>query len=443
MKIAIIGGGISGLSAAYYLTKNAAPKAHNITVYEKEKRPGGTIGTIKEDGFTAETGPNGYLDSKPYITELAAALNIQGSLLKADAASAARYIFDGKKLHKLPENPGAFIKSGLISIAGKLRIIAEPLVVPKKSSEDESVASFTRRRLGREALDKLVTPMVSGIFAGDPEKLSLKSAFPRMFELEREYGSLFKAMAKLGRGGAPPGKLTSFDNGMGVIIEALSKNLGRNIKTGFSVDSVKRIGGSWSLSGSGFMSSHDAVVFAVPSYELAGMFEPARAAAGRIDYAPLSVVHLGFEQKDIEKKAAGFGFLTAGKVKNAALGAVFASIIFRNRAPEGKGLITVMAGGDKNREVYALTDADLLKAVLDGLKRATGISAAPVFTKIIRHEKAIPIYRVGHEDIVAELLKIFSGFPGLYLGGNAFFGISASDMVKRSAAVAAEINSIR
>lgn len=438
MRVAVIGGGISGLSAAYYLMK-AAPGMHEITLFEKESMPGGKIATVIENGFLSETGPNGYLDSKPFITGLAGSLGISKRLIKADAVSAARYIYDGKKMHRLPETPGAFIKSGLISAAGKLRMLAEPFVAPKKDGEDESVASFTRRRIGQEALDKLISPMVSGIYAADPETLSLKSAFPRMYELERDYGSLFKAMLKLGRGGAPPGRLTSFDRGMGVIIEALHDSLGSVVKTGSGVEMVEHKGGAWSVSARSAVSTHDAVVFAVPAYELAGIFKPAAALAGRIEYAPLAVVHFGFLKKDIEKKISGFGYLTAGPVKSAALGAVFSSVIFRDRAPEGMGLITVMSGGEKNRAMTGLDDGRLLKALQEDLGRVTGITAAPVYTKVIRHEKALPSYRVGHGRVVEGLRDVFKKAGGLYLAGNAFFGISAGDAVKRAALIADEI----
>lgn len=440
MNIAIIGGGISGLSAAYYIIKKAAPGAHNVVIYEKENRPGGTIGTIRENGFMAETGPNGYLDSKPFVTDLAAELGISGRIVKADAASAARYVYDGKIMHRLPENPAAFLKSGLISAAGKLRLMAELVIPPKKNDADESVAAFARRRIGQEALDKLISPMVSGIYAGDPERLSLKSAFPRMYELEREYGSLLKAMVKIGRGGAPPGKLTSFDTGMAGLIDALAEKQGNYIKAGNGVERVEYDNGAWRIFGRGFASSHDAVVFAVPSHELAVIFEPLRAAAGSIEYAPLAVTHLGFEQKDIMDKARGFGFLTAAGVKSAVLGAIFASVIFKNRAPDGRGLITVMSGGAKNREACLLSDDKLKQSILSGLERMTGIKAAPVYTRIIRYEKAIPNYSVGHPDIVAGVSGLLAGFRGAYLAGNAFFGISASDMVKRAAVLADEIN---
>lgn len=439
MKTAVIGAGISGLAAAYHIMEMSKNSGFNadVTVIEKQRRAGGTISTVKENGYLLEAGPNGFLDSKKSTLELISALGIGGGMERSDKSSARRYIYNGKKLIMLPDKPQAFLTSPIMTFAGKLRVAIEPFIPPKKSDDDESVASFASRRIGRQALDNLVGPMVSGIYAGDPERLSLKSAFPRMFELEREYGSLIKAMMKLKRGGAPPGVLTSFESGMETVIEGLKAALAGRIKTGAGVSSVESSGKRWKVYYGDTSGEFDAVVFAVPAYELGIIFPGAAAECAKIYYPPLTVVHLGYRNADLEGKADGFGFLTTKASGSKLLGAIFSSNIFVKRAPDGFSLVTVMVGGANFPGNALLPEKELLSGVTEGLEKIAGIKGAPAFWRIFPHEKAIPNYPVGHPDMVKNIESVMDGSGGLFLSGNAFYGVGINDATLRAKETAA------
>jgi oxygen-dependent protoporphyrinogen oxidase len=439
MKAAVIGAGISGLSAAYHIkemSKKSGPEIQ-VTIFEKENCAGGTISTVKENGYLLETGPNGFLDSKKSTLELISQLGLGGSLERSNRSSARRYIYNGKKLMMLPDKPQRFLTTPMITLSGKLRVMMEPLIAAKKSDDDESVASFVLRRIGRQALDNLVGPMVSGIYAGDPEQLSLKSAFPRMYELEREYGSLIKAMMKLRRGGAPPGTLTSFNSGMGTLIEALTAALGDSVKTGVEISLVEKTGNRWKVSYGGTSAEFDAVVTAVPAYVLGRILPEAAEECAEIYYPPLTVVHLGYKNSAVAGKTDGFGFLTTKTSGTKVLGAIFSSNIFIKRAPEGYSLVTSMVGGANFPENAMMPRDKMLTAVCEGIERIAGIKGAPDFWKIFPHEKAIPNYPVGHPDAVKKLENKMEKMGGIFLAGNAFYGVGINDATLKAGETAA------
>lgn len=427
MKIAVIGAGISGLATAYYIKGFSAEAGleADVAVFEKEARAGGKIATVSRNGYLLETGPNGFLDSKKPTLDLAAALRLKTE--RSDRASARRYIYDGKKLMRLPGKPLSFMTSPVLSIPGKLRVMMEPLVPARKIAEDESVASFAARRLGAEALERLVAPMVSGIYAGDPERLSLKSAFPRMVELESAYGSLIKAMARLRRGGAPPGALTSFTGGMGGITGELAAALGASLRTEREVGSLERSGGKWLVGTGGGKEDFDAVVTAVPAYVLGKIFPAARPFCETVYYPPLAVVHLGYKRSELAGKADGFGFLTTRRAGTTLLGAIFSSNIFGGRAPEGFALVTAMVGGANAPRKAGLPDGELAAAVSKDLEQVLGLRAAPDFARVFRHERAIPNYPVGYPATLAKLEVEMRKQKGIFLAGNAFYGVGVND----------------
>ncbi len=436
MKIAVIGAGISGLAAAYHIKDLSAKEGlePDVSVFEKKQVTGGKIATVKHDGYLLETGPNGFLDSKRSTLDLAASLRMdpEGS----SRSSSRRYIYNGERLMLLPDKPHKFLASPVLSVRGKLRVMMEPFIARKKSAEDESVASFTRRRIGEEALDNLVGPMVSGIYAGDPERLSLRSAFPRMFELENTYGGLIRAMVKLKRGGAPPGALTSFAGGMGGLTDALSAALGASVRTDCEVDAIARAKDKWLISTAGGKEEFDAVVAAVPAYVLGKILPAALPFCEKVYYPPLTVVHFGYKNGAIAGKADGFGFLTTGRANTTILGAVFSSNIFGKRAPGGCSLITAMVGGAKAPRKSFLADEELIPAVSKDLETILGVRAAPDFARVFRHERAIPNYPVGYPGVVAGLERELGKEKGMFLSGNAFYGVGVNDATLRARAAA-------
>ncbi len=366
LRIAVIGGGISGLACAYAIESLAARnnRAVSVVLFEKDDRLGGKIWSRKEEGYLCEWGPNGFLDNKPMTLELCRQLGIEQQLLPSDDNARKRFIYSAGQLHRLPENGPAFLKSPLISWPGKLRLAAELLVPRYSGTEDETLAEFARRRLGPEALEKLIAPMVSGIFAGDPETMSLKSCFPRIHELERDYGGLLRAMLRLARqkkqerkagkavasAAGPGGVLTSFGGGIQDLTDTLGAAVSGQIMTGKAVVSVGQASGGYCLQlEDGGHLDVERVVVATPAYATARMLQSLSPKAAEIleaiPYAPMNVVCFGYQREKISHALDGFGYLIPGTENCSTLGTLWDSSIFPQRAPDGQVLLRSMMGG--------------------------------------------------------------------------------------------------
>lgn len=451
-QVLIIGGGISGLSTAWLLEKQAKARGLSLAIrlLEQESHPGGKIKSVRESGFLCEWGPNGFLDSKPQTLELCAALGIADRLHRSNDNARKRFIFTGGQLHRLPENGPAFLRSGLISWPGKLRLLWEPFAAAPPGG-DESLAAFGRRRLGDEALRKLIAPMASGIFAGDPETMSLVSCFPRIAELEREYGGLFRAMIALAKkkkqerkegkvsssAAGPGGTLTSFKEGIQFLTDTLAAQLGGQISTGAAVASITRANGSWEVTTiDGTTLQADLVITAAPAYAVASMLETVDAALvdtlRQILYSTLSVVCCGFQTAGLGHPLDGFGYLIPREEGRTALGTLWDSSMFEQRAPTGMALLRSMAGGASRPELFELSDVELLQGIRNDLQAAMGITATPSFSRVIRHRQAIPQYTVGHGKRLEQIEARLSCLPGLLLTGNAFKGVGLNDCVAAS-----------
>ncbi|KIH76204.1 protoporphyrinogen oxidase [Geoalkalibacter ferrihydriticus] len=452
-RIAIIGAGISGLTTAFLLERQAQAAGLDleIVVLEKKDRIGGKIWSIRDEGFLCEWGPNGFLDSKPWTLELCEQLDIRNRLLRSDDNARKRYIFSEGVLHRLPENGAMFLKSKLISWPGKLRLSGEMLIPAKRDGEDETLADFGRRRLGAEALDKLIAPMVSGIFAGDPETMSLKSCFPRIQQLEEEYGGLVKAMVKLAKkkkkeikegkqvasAAGPGGVLTSFTGGIQELTDGTAVKVRGEIRKAASIERILRKDGGFELrfEGGGTLDA-DVVVSAAPAHALAemavGLDDALVTLLNEIPYAPMNVICFGYERDKVAHSLDGFGYLIPRKEGCSTLGTLWDSSIFPNRAPEGMVLLRSMMGGAANPGAIEFSDAEVRARTLADLNAAMGIAAEPDFVRIFRHPQAIPQYIVGHAKRLAALDERLQDIPGLYLTGNAFYGIGLNDCVHAS-----------
>ena len=459
-RIAIIGAGISGLATAYAIENLAreAGLAVETVVLEKEQRTGGKIWSRREEGFLCEWGPNGFLDNKPMTLELCRALGIENQLLRSDDNARKRFIYSGQVLHRLPENGPSFLKSQLISWPGKLRLACEPFIPTRRDGADETLADFARRRLGQEALDKLIAPMVSGIFAGDPETMSLKSCFPRIHQLEQEYGGLIKAMLKLAKqkkaerkagkavasAAGPGGVLTSFGGGIQELTAAAAGALGAELRLGAEVTTIRRKDGGYTLElADGGRVEAELVVSAAPAWALAGQvaeLDPALAGLlGEIPYAAMNVICFGYEREKIARDLNGFGYLIPKKEGKSILGTLWDSSIFANRAPEGRVLLRSMMGGATHPGAFELPDSEVRARVQADLKEIMGIAAAPDFVRIFRHRRAIPQYVAGHGRRLEAIAARLEAFPGLFFTGNAFFGVGLNDCVNASNQAAARV----
>ena len=461
-KIIIVGGGISGLATAWLLRDRARTAGTDveITLLEKDQRAGGKIWSIKDDGYTCEWGPNGFLDSKPQTLELCRAVGLEGNLHRSNDNARKRFIYSGGELHRLPEGGPSFLKSRLISWPGKLRLALEPtpFIATAPTNVDETLAEFGRRRLGREALDKLIAPMVSGIFAGDPETMSLVSCFPRIAELEREYGGLIRAMIMLAKKkkreqaagkvvsspAGPGGVLTSFREGIQFLTDALSASLGTIVKTGMSVDTVEK-GDSVPYRvrcADGSECEADVVIVASPAFSAAEMLENIDSGLAvvlkQIPYASMTVVCCGYDREQIRHPLDGFGYLIPKKEGCHTLGTLWDSSMFENRAPQGKVLLRSMMGGACFPGYVTLSDDEVVARVRGDLKKVMGIDAEPPFIRVFRHPQAIPQYTVGHGVRLKALEERLSVHPGLVLTGNSYRGIGLNDCVAAAGRAADE-----
>jgi oxygen-dependent protoporphyrinogen oxidase len=447
MKVVIVGGGISGLAIAYVLTNKK--NDIEVTIIEAEDRPGGKIWSEQVEGFLCEKGPNGFLDNKPKTLELCHSLGLDP--VRGNENSKKRFIFSNGKLKALPESPLSFIKSDILSWSGKLRLLLE-LNAPK-GPEDESIADFITRRLGSEALEKLIDPMVSGIYAGDPYRMSIKNCFPRIKELEQEYGSLIKALFKIRKqrkdakgsrvSAAPGGTLTSFYNGTQTITDALAEKLGDKLKLGVRVHGITRERGQYRLHTSENVIDADIVVLASPAFASAEILRDfdreLSATLSAIPYPHVSVVSFGYKKEKVEHSLKGFGFLIPRREKLKILGTLWDSSIFPNRAPEGYVLLRTMIGGAQNPEIASLDNNRLIDSVFNELKSILGLRSEPEMVRIYRWEKAIPQYILGHSKILQAIDEKLKNYPGLYLTGNAYRGIGINDCVENAYKLADKI----
>jgi oxygen-dependent protoporphyrinogen oxidase len=452
-KVIIVGGGISGLSTAWLLRAKAqaAGKELDITLLEKELRVGGKIWSIREEGYICEWGPNGFLDSKPQTLELCSAIGVSGNLHRSNDNARKRFIYSGGELHRLPEGGPSFLKSRLISWPGKLRLALEPtpFIAPAPTGVDETLADFGRRRLGKEALDKLIAPMVSGIFAGDPETMSLVSCFPRIAELEREYGGLVRAMIMLAKkkkkdiasgkvvssAAGPGGVLTSFRDGIQSLSDALLASLDGIVRQGSAVVRLdKGQGGSYRAQcADGSEHEADLVIAASPAFAVADMLDGLDTEISKvlrqIPYASMTVICFGYERERIAHPLDGFGYLIPKKEGRSTLGTLWDSSMFENRAPEDKVLLRSMMGGACFPEYVRLSDDEVVARVRRDLQATMGIKAEPSFVRVFRHEQAIPQYTVGHGGRLDALDGLLKRHPGLILTGNSYRGIGLNDCV--------------
>lgn len=448
MKTVIVGAGISGLATAYALLQRQPDL--ELTILEAAERVGGKVWSDKTtEGYLCESGVNAFLDNKPKTLELSSELGL--SPVTSFDASRHRFVFSQDQLHELPASPPAFLTSKLLSMPGRLRVVLETLI-PRGKQTDESLAEFAIRRLGREAFDKLIDPMASGVFAGDAGQLSLKSCFPRIHEVETEYRSLILGLLQLQikarRQGqqdkptaGPGGKLTSFGVGMSALPQAIAQSLGDRIRLSSAAQSLTRIGEHYTLHlANGEAIEAERVILAAPAHvqgKIVQDLAPAIAAElNAIPYPSLAVCCLGYERDKIRHDLNGFGFLVPSREGRNILGTLWDASIFPQRAPQGHVLLRSMVGGAHHPELALLPEEKLVDAVRADLREIMGVDAEPDFVRVYRHEQAIPQYVVGHASRLQHLDSLLQQHPNLILTGNAFRGVALNDCVANAYSLA-------
>ena len=439
MKIAIVGGGISGLATAFYIKQNN-PEI-NITLFEKDEQLGGKMKTKELDGFLFEEGSNGFLSNKPDTLDLVKLSGCDDILMRSDDNARIRFIYKDA-LHQLPESPMAFLKSPLLTCRGKIRVATEYFRSPKKDDSDETLQSFGYRRVGREMTDTFLDAMVAGVFASAPDKISVKSAFPAVAKLEREYGGLFKGMlAKKKKDAGPGGVLMSFKGGVSSFIDRLAKSAHIEIKTSLHVETLEKKGERYTLHVEGNKYDFDKVILSTPAYESANMLKEIDSELSQmlddIEYSPISIVGLGYNTLPHDLK--GFGLLTTSSAKKEILGVLWDSSIFDDRAPKGKKSLRVMIGGQRNPDLAFKSDAELLEIAVRGVKETMGLDEVPDVSYVKRYEKGIPNYRVGHLANMEKLFDRLKKHKGLFLSSNAYYGVGLNDCVGNSKKMAKQI----
>ena len=403
MKIAVIGAGISGLTTAHHLRDRA-----EVVVFEAKGRIGGNIQTEEFAGCLVEWGPNGFLDNEPATLQLVEELGLTPRLVRARSEAQVRYVWRDGRLRELPAKPPQFLTSDCLPFAARVRVLLEPFA-RKPPGDDESVYDFAARRIGAGAADVLVDAMVTGIFAGDPHRLSVRSAFPKLHALEAKYGSLIRGSK--GRGFGPTGTLTSFDEGLEVLLQELAKGL--DVRLNADLGSLPE----------GF----DHVVCTVPAPRAAELL-PADLAPflRRIPGGPVAVVALIY-QRPVDVPDA-FGFLVPRQQGLRILGTLYDSSIFPGRAPAGHRLFRTLIGGRRDPGAVELDDDELLEVAARDLRRAWGSFPDPDATRVIRHPLGISQYEIGHGQLLAELESRRP--PWLRLAGSSYRGVALNACIK-------------
>lgn len=438
--VAIIGAGVTGLTAAFALRQRGLA----VTVYEARARVGGVISSLREDGYLAEAGPHTLLETSPKITGLVAELGLQRRRLDSDPRAEARFIVRGGKPIPLPTSLFEFLRTPLFSARAKLRLLLEPFL-PRSRAPEESVADFVRRRLGQEFLDYAIDPLVSGIYAGDPERLSLHHAFPKIAALEARYGSLVRGQI-LGAGerrrrgeiSKMHAKKFSFDEGLQVLTDTLAERLGTAIALHSTVIAISRRADGWTVSvdcgGTLRHVEHAAVLFAGTAYQLAALRLETPAPAdlgcfGQIYYPPVASVTLGFRRDQVAHPACGFGMLIPRVEGFRILGTVFSSALFPNRAPPGHVTLTSYLGGTNHPELALQPEEALVETTLADLRVILGVSGQPTWRQVSGYPQAIPQYELGYGRFKARMDELEQRAPGLFLAGHYRHGIGLSDSI--------------
>jgi oxygen-dependent protoporphyrinogen oxidase len=443
IKITILGAGISGLATAFWLNR----KGFEITVLESKKEPGGSMVTRREDGFLIDYGPNSGLETTPLIGKIVEQVGLKSEMIYALKDANKRYILRNNQLHALPTNPVAFIKTKLFSPKAKLRLLAEPFSRKSHEGYYQSISEFVKRRLGREFLDYAVNPFVAGIFAGNPDNLSVKSAMPKLYQLEELYGGLFKGLVlgakerkKRAEQSKQSARMFSFKNGMQSFPEAIAAKLGDRIRYNCRVESVVKSGSNFKVFYSHNHISEeiitDIVVSAVPAYHAASIIDDRENKLlnhlNNIYYPPVKVLYLGFRKAVVGQVLDGFGFLIPEKENKTFLGAIWSSAIFPFRAHDDMAAFTLFIGGARSPELLDNGNDKLISSVIKEFKEIMNISEDPVFITEKIWPKAIPQYGLGYIEHERYFETFESNNPGIFLSGNYRGGISVGDCIKNS-----------
>ncbi|MGE5692153.1 MAG: protoporphyrinogen oxidase [Candidatus Zixiibacteriota bacterium] len=450
-KIGVVGGGVAGLSTAFFLAQSEVVKNRGVEIVllEKKETAGGPIGTDFEDGFQIERGPQGFLDNSAPTLRLVEALGLTDRLVRAAPESQKRYLYKSGTLFPVPTTPPAFLASSLLSPGGRLRVAAEYFVPPKKSNGEESIFTFASRRIGHEAASVLVDALTLGVFAGKAEELSLSACFPKMAEMERQYGGLLKAALK--KKGASPfgprGTLTNFQGGLAELVKTLETKLGPIVKKGVEVRKILYEADNYLLSVKCPTGEEtlrfERLILATPSYQAAPLVQEVSPKLSsllfQIRFAPVAVTVTAFRKDQLGVPLDGFGFLVPRRESRLILGSIWSSAIFPHCAPGGSVILRTFLGGTIRPELVGQSDLELLSLVTGQLSPLLNVRGAPLLTKLYRYPRALPQYQLGHLELLKRIEARLADFPGLSLTGSSYFGAGINDCIREAERIAQSV----
>lgn len=452
--VAIVGGGVAGLAAAYRIGELAA--AHErpvrVTVLEREAQAGGSLATIRRDGFVIETGADSLLTEKPWGMDLVRRLGLESELIPTREEFRKTYVVRAGRLVEIPAGfmllapaqIGPALLSPLFSPLAKLRMGIEPFIPPRRDDADESLGSFVRRRFGREVLERVAQPLAGGIYTADPEKLSLKATMPRFLEMERKHGSVVlglraaasaqAARKQSGTSGARWSLFVSFRQGMETLAEALVARLGNSVWTGVEVEALERDEDGWTVrTGAGDAIPADAVILAAPAHVASRLLTPIHdelaAMLKDIDYSSAATISLAYRNEDFPRAPNSFGFVVPAVEKRKIIAGSFLSLKYQGRAPEGFILARAFVGGVLQSAMMELSDDEMVTAARAEFRALCGVEAAPRLMEVRRWPRAMPQYGVGHLERVDTIERMAASLNGLALAGSAYRGVGVPDCV--------------
>ena len=456
-RIAIVGGGISGLAAAFALEeRRRAGEALEFVVYESSPRFGGVLFTEQVEGCLIEAGPDSFLTEKPWAADLCRRLGIEDQLIGSNDADRKTYILVKGKLVPMPDGLmflvptqlSPAILSSLFSPATKLRVAREWWYPARVSNGDESVAALVERHYGAEMVDRLADPLLAGVYGGEAAQLSVRAVLPRFVEMESKYGSLGRGMLaarkNVKRSLPAPSIFSSLKGGMQQLGEALVARLPAEVlRANSPVQAVQRQDRGWVVSAGYASDQFDAVIVATPASAAAVLLEIASAELASelraISYSSSVTVALGFDQNVRVALPPGFGFLVPRREGKRLLAATFVHNKFPHRAPKDRALLRCFLGGSRDEQVLQLTDENILNIVRDELRQILGVKADPLFTRLYRWKGAMAQYTVGHLERLDRIEGLVKPLPGLALAGNAYRGIGVPDCIRSGEAAVQQV----